>query len=134
MVGLALEANMVHPIQHHEIVGMLPSVLQRGLLLNQFSASDIADAFGIQERTLHRRLQAAGTRFRHELDQVRESLSKQLLETSSLPIYEIAVSLGYADSSGFIRAFHRWTGVSPASWRKRNRSKQAPDHIAESYA
>jgi len=125
---LELEANLFHQMQHHEIMEMLPSVLQRGLLLNQFSASDIADSFGIQERTLHRRLQSEGTSFRHELDQVRESMSMQLLETSSLPICDIAIALGYADSSGFVRAFHRWVGVSPASWRKQNSIKQAPDH------
>ena len=56
----------------------------------------------------------------NELDRVRESLSLQLLESSSLPICEIATSLGYADSSGFIRAFQRWTGSSPAAWRKQN--------------
>ena len=107
-------------MQHHELIDMLPAILQRGVLLEQCSASDIADSFGIQERTLHRRLQSAGTSFRQELDRVRETLSLQLLESSSLPIFDIATSLGYADSSGFIRAFHRWTGKSPASWRKYN--------------
>lgn len=122
---LELEANVLHQMQHHEVVEMLPAVLQRGLLLDQCSAQDIADAFGIQVRTLHRRLQAADTSFREELDRVRESLSMQLLESSSLPICDIATSLGYADSSGFIRAFHRWTGSSPASWRKQNRIQVA---------
>ena len=117
---LELEAKVLHEMQHHELIDMLPAVLQRGVLLEQCSARDIADAFGLQERTLHRRLQAAGTSFRKELDRVRESLSLQLLESSSLPIGEIATSLGYADSSGFIRAFQRWTGSSPASWRKQN--------------
>lgn len=117
---LELEAKVLHEMHHHELIDMLPAVLQRGVLLEQCSARDIADAFGLQERTLHRRLQAADTSFRKELDRVRESLSLQLLESSSLPIGEIATSLGYADSSGFIRAFHRWTGSSPASWRKQN--------------
>ena len=126
---LELEAEVLHRIEHHEIVELLPSVLQRGLFLNRFAASDIADCLGMQERTLHRRLQAVNTSFRHELDQVRESLSVQLLESTSLPIYDIAVSLGYADSSGFIRAFHRWTGVSPAAWRKQNKVNQTPDLI-----
>lgn len=117
---LELEAKVLHEMHHHELIDMLPAVLQRGVLLDQCSARDIADVFGLQERTLHRRLQAAGTSFRKELDSVRESLSLQLLESSSLPIGEIATSLGYADSSGFIRAFHRWTGFSPAVWRKQN--------------
>ncbi len=47
-------------------------------------------------------------------------LFKQLLESTSLPVCDIADALGYADSSGFIRAFQRWSGSSPAVWRKRN--------------
>ena len=117
---LELEAEALHQVQQHEIVDLLPAILQKGLLMDQSSAGDIADAIGIHERTLHRRLQSAGTTFRQQLDLVRESLSLQLLQSSSLPICDIATSLGYADSSGFIRAFHRWTGNSPASWRKQN--------------
>ena len=120
---LEQEANLLHQIQHHEIMEILPSVLQKCLLQDQYKAPDIAAALGIHERTLHRRLKSAGTNFRRELDSVRESLSIQLLEVSALPIYEIATSLGYADSSGFIRAFHRWTGFSPASWRKQHKGK-----------
>jgi len=118
---LELEASALHQMQHHELVDTLPALLQRGLLLDQFSARDIANAVGMHERTLHRRLQSADTSFRQELDRVRESLSLQLLESTSLPVGDIATSLGYADSSGFIRAFRRWSGFSPASWRKRNK-------------
>ena len=115
---LELEANALHQMQHRDIVDSLPALLQKGLLINRCSVHDIADALGIHERTLHRRLRSASTTFRQELDTVRESLSVQLLGISSLPICDIATSMGYADSSGFIRAFHRWTGSSPASWRK----------------
>jgi len=118
---LEQESSVLHQMQQHELVDTLPQVLQRGLLLEQCSVRDIAAAFGLHERTLHRRLHSAGTTFRRELDGVRESLSMQLLESTSLPVCDIATALGYADSSGFIRAFHRWTGFSPANWRKRNR-------------
>ena len=117
---LQQEADMLHRTQPHELADVLPAMLQRGLLLNQFSAESIAGAFGVHERTLHRRLRSAGTSFRQELDRVRESLSLQLLDSTSLPVCDIATSLGYADSSGFIRAFRRWTGFSPARWRKRS--------------
>ena len=120
---LEQEACLLHQMQHQEIMEMLPAVLQRCLLQDQCKARDIADAFGIQERTLHRRLKSAGTSFRHELDSVRQSLSIQLLNVSDLPVYDIATSLGYADSSGFIRAFRRWTGSSPASWRRQNQPR-----------
>jgi len=117
---LELEAKVLHQMRHDQILDTLPAVMQKGLLLGQCSALEIADALGLHERTLHRRLQLTGTTFRQELDRVRESLSIQLLQSSSLPICDIATSLGYADSSGFIRAFHRWTGFSPAVWRKQN--------------
>lgn len=114
------EARHLREIQHQDLTQELPAALRRGLLTEKFSAAEIADFFGLHERTLHRRLRAAGTSFRIELDQARQSISEQLLESTSLPVCDIASALGYADSSGFIRAFQRWSGTSPASWRKHN--------------
>ena len=119
---LELEVGVLHQMQHREIVELLPAVLRQGLLQRRFTASEIADAIGIHERTLHRRLKVAGTTFRKELNQARESLATQLLESSSLLIHDIGSALGYSDSSGFVRAFHNWTGTSPAKWRKRHRT------------
>jgi AraC-like DNA-binding protein len=76
--------------------------------------------FGLHERTLHRRLRIAGTSFRQELDLARQSVSEQLLGSTSLPVCDVANAMGYADSSGFIRAFQRWTGTSPTSWRRKH--------------
>jgi AraC-like DNA-binding protein len=117
---LEQEAKELHGLQHHELIGELPAALSRGLLTEQFAAHHIADGFGIHVRTLHRRLRAAGTSFRQELDQTRKSVSEQLLGSTSLPVWDIAKALGYSDSSGFIRAFQRWYGVSPSVWRKKN--------------
>lgn len=117
---LELEAETLHHLKGEDIHRVLPLVLQRGLLHRQYSAGQIADALKMHERTLHRRLKSVGTSFRHELDAARESLCKQLLESSDRPVGDIATSVGYADSSGFVRAFHRWTGVTPAAWRKQN--------------
>jgi AraC-like DNA-binding protein len=115
---LEKEARILHDIQTGDVMESLPAALRHGLLLNAFSAAEIAAVFGLQERTLHRRLQAAGTTFREELDRVRKTLSKQLLESTDLPVCDIAHALGYADSSGFIRAFQRWLGTNPSTWRR----------------
>jgi len=117
---LKQEARQLHDLHQDEMLAELPAVLRRGLLTEQFSARHIADMFGIHERTLHRRLRLAGTSFRKELDLARKSVSEQLLGSTSLPVCDVANALGYADSSGFIRAFQRWSGTSPSSWRKRN--------------
>ena len=123
---LKQQASELHKMQNKEVLETLPAVLQSCLLRGGCSVREIANAFGVQERTLHRRLKASGTSFRRELGRARECLSTQLLKTSGLPICDIATSLGYADSSGFIRAFKRWTGSSPAAWRKQNSRNQAP--------
>jgi AraC-like DNA-binding protein len=117
---LEKEARALHDLQTGDVLDRLPAVLRNGLLLNQYSAAEIAAVFGLRERTLHRRLQAAGTTFREELDRVRKTLSKQLLERTGLPVCDIAHALGYADSSSFIRAFRRWSGTNPSSWRRQN--------------
>jgi AraC-like DNA-binding protein len=117
------EAMQLHELQHHELMEELPAVMRRGLLAEQFAVRDIADVFGIHERTLHRRLRDAGTSFRRELDNTRKSVSEQLLGSTTLPVCDIATALGYADSSGFIRAFQRWCETSPSSWRKQNSSR-----------
>lgn len=123
---LKREADALHDANHAEIREILPAVLHRALLLKRYSACQVADALKIRERTLHRRLKSAGTSFRFELDAARESLCKQLLENSNRPIGEIATSVGYADSSGFVRAFHHWTGTTPAAWRKQREADSKP--------
>lgn len=114
------EAKQLHELMHHELMEELPAVMRRGLLSEEFSAREIAAVFGLHERTLHRRLRDAGSSFRAELDKTRKSVSEQLLGDTTLPVCDIATALGYADSSGFIRAFQRWTRTSPSSWRKQN--------------
>ncbi len=114
------EAMQLRELQHNELMEELPAVMRRGLLAEQFATRDIADVFGLHERTLHRRLRDAGTSFRRELDNTRKSVSEQLLGSTTLPVCDIATALGYADSSGFIRAFQRWSEISPSLWRKQN--------------
>ena len=109
------EAEYLHELHRGESIHAL---LQRGLLTGRYSASEIAGELGVHERTLHRRLSDEGTNFRHQLDAARRALSERLLASTDQSISDIAMRLGYADASGFIRAFERWHGTSPASWRR----------------
>lgn len=115
---LEKEAEMQHEAHKQELTDKLPAVLRRALLTGQFSKSQVADNLGLHERTLQRRLKASGTSYRQELDTARKSASEELLGSTSLPICDIASTLGYSDSSTFIRAFQRWYGTNPSSWRK----------------
>ncbi len=57
--------------------------------------------------------------FQQVLDETRFGAACQLLDTTRVPLTEIAASLGYAESSVFSRAFRRWSGTSPSSRRSR---------------
>ena len=41
-----------------------------------------------------------------------------LLEQREMQVTEVALQLGYADPSHFVRAFRRWTGQAPGEFRR----------------
>lgn len=69
-------------------------------------------------RTLSRKLLAQGWRYQQLIDQVREINARRQLSDPTLSITLIGQQLGYADSSGFHRAFKKWTGLSPTAFRQ----------------
>jgi AraC-like DNA-binding protein len=76
----------------------------------------------VSSRTLRRHLSRSGTTFQALRDEVRRAYSMTLLERSRLAVDDVARELGYADAAGFVRAFQRWTGETPANYRRRARS------------
>ena len=88
----------------------------------RFSADETAAAFGVNRRTLARRLRERGTTFQALLDDARYGEAQRLLQSSALPVTEIASRLGYADTAAFTRAFRRWSGTSPRRWHARMRA------------
>ncbi|MGK8184076.1 ornithine utilization transcriptional regulator OruR [Pseudomonas aeruginosa] len=69
-------------------------------------------------RSLRRHLLSLGTTYQQVLDDVRKRLALQYLTTTQLPLYEIALLLGFNDSSNFRRAFRKWTGKLPSDYRE----------------
>ncbi len=112
-------------IRHHvaelapeELVARLRRALRVMLAFGHTSANGLAARLAMHPRTLDRRLAASGTSYREVLDEVRFAVARQLVETTALPIGEIAGALGYAEASPFVRAFRRWSGTTPAAWRR----------------
>ena len=48
----------------------------------------------------------------------RLSYAKELLETTSLQVSQIAVQCGFGDVNNFIRAFQEWFGMPPNHFRQ----------------
>ncbi len=93
-------------------------VVRDALLTSHATIERVSGIFSINSRTMHRRLKAQGTSFQSILDECRFQIAKQMLESSDLSHAEIATLLGYSDARGFSRAFRRWSGVNPSSWRE----------------
>ena len=80
----------------------------------------IAHRLGMTERTFQRRLNQSGVTFRQLLaEQLREQATR-LLAQRTLPISQVAFALGYSEQAAFARAFRRWTGQSPRSYRRKS--------------
>ncbi len=84
--------------------------------------TQLAEFLAMTPRTLRRHMARTGTRFRHLVNQARSQRARELLETTRLPVSAIAEQLGYAEAAPFIRAFRRWTGTTPARYRKQMQS------------
>jgi AraC-like DNA-binding protein len=77
----------------------------------------VARLLGLSVRTLQRRLASSGRTWTDVVDSVRRDEAVRLL-ASPAPIVEIAARLGYREQTSFTRAFRRWTGSTPANWRR----------------
>lgn len=84
----------------------------------------VAARLHMSRRSLQRRLQVEGSSLSALLDRLRAELAVQALGDARESIGEVAFRLGFADVTTFHRAFKRWTGVTPATYR-RDRSAAA---------
>jgi len=81
------------------------------------TVSDIAGRFGMSARSLQRRLSDAGYSYQSLVDDSRRQFAERLLKESSYPLAEIAFLTGFSEQSAFNRAFKRWAGQTPRSFR-----------------
>jgi AraC-like DNA-binding protein len=107
-----------------DLPGQVRAVLRNALLTGQASADQVAALFSMHSRTLNRRLNAFGTSFQQLVDACSLEIAQQMLESSAMEVRQIALALGYADPSAFTRAFRRWSGTTPAQWRRTRETVQ----------
>ncbi|MFD4353951.1 AraC family transcriptional regulator ligand-binding domain-containing protein [Nocardia sp. NPDC058518] len=73
----------------------------------------VAKTLAMSQRTLQRHLAEHGTTWRDELDLLRYERAKTLLD-QGLTKSVIAQRLAFTDDRALRKAFHRWTGATPA--------------------
>ncbi len=99
------------------VVGRLRRLLPHFVTTQSASLSAVASRLGLGTRTLNRLVAAAGVSFAQLRDEARYTVACQLLESTHMQANQIADHVGYANASGFTRAFRRWSGVAPSQWR-----------------
>ena len=78
----------------------------------------VARSLGVSARTLQRQLRQEGVTFAKLLAELRREMAPSLLRDGQNSVSEVAFLLGYEDPSAFRRAFQRWFGRSPRSFRR----------------
>ena len=78
----------------------------------------VAEKLNMTSRTLRRKLARENSSFQDILAEVRYELAREYLATSTLPLEEISVLLGYSAPGNFSNAFKRWHGSSPRAYRQ----------------
>jgi AraC-like DNA-binding protein len=101
-----------------DAIGQVRAAIQRELGGGDPSLGRVARALGTSRRALQRRLASEGVMFNDLLDEVRSAVARSHLARRELSVAEVGYLIGFAEQSSFSRAFKRWTGSSPADFRR----------------
>ncbi|MDH4413508.1 MAG: helix-turn-helix transcriptional regulator [Rhizobium sp.] len=83
----------------------------------EWGAVRVTTALGVSEASLRRKLAASGTTLTETIADVRMSRALGLLQTTELPINQVALEVGYGSASKFAARFRERFGLSPRDIR-----------------
>lgn len=100
------------------IVGRVREAIEEELRGGDPRLESVARRLAMSPRTLQRRLKDHGVLFNDVLDAMRFQVAKAHLARRDTASREVAYLLGFAEQSSFNRAFKRWSGQTPAEFRR----------------
>ncbi|MFO7528374.1 MAG: AraC family transcriptional regulator [Marinobacter sp.] len=78
----------------------------------------VAEDLGLTSRTLQRKLSQEGVSYQRLLDDVRQQMAEDYLRNTDMAIPDIALRLGYSETTSFHRKFKAVTGKTPGEFRR----------------
>lgn len=118
LATLATDADLSTRVQHS-----IRQQLRQGITRQDMVAEDL----GMTSRTLQRKLSQEGVSYQKLLDEVRQSLAEDYLRNSDMAIPDIALRLGYSETTSFHRKFKAVAGMTPGEFRQASHSSEAPN-------
>jgi len=116
-----LETQAAHILarlpQRTGLASEVQRALARDLTARGERMASVARELAMSGRTLQRRLAAEGVSYQQLVDAARKEAAARYLADSTLAIAEVAFLLGYSEPAPFHRAFKRWYGTTPDSFR-----------------
>lgn len=113
-----LDAELSEITRESALVTQAKASIAQALSEGAPKMAEIARGLGLSARSFHRRLSEHGINFQALTEQTRRDLAEGLLQDESRSLAEIAFLTGFSEQSAFTRAFKRWVGTTPASYRK----------------
>lgn len=115
--GVALTPQAVPPSTTAQVRHLVSREVQA-----RWSSAEISGHLAMSEATLRRRLLAEGTSLTEVVANVRMASALTLLQATSLPVAEVALSVGYESPSRFAVRFRKRFGFSPSAVRGSERA------------
>ncbi len=113
-----LVAQYLHKLQSPSFLNQVQQALFEMWPRGEAKLDLVASKLHLSPRTLHRKLEEAGTNFRQQQELTRHQLALEFINQSHLSISEIGFLLGFSSNSNFSRAFKRWTQQTPHAYRQ----------------
>lgn len=118
------DTHLASEVESADDAGSLDRVLQseitRALSEGVPTLSSVARSMAMSGRTLQRRLSERGLTYQGVVDEARRRLARRMLRETEASLLEIAFMTGFSEQSSFSRAFRRWEGQTPRSYRLRS--------------
>jgi AraC-like DNA-binding protein len=113
-----LDAELSEITRAPALVTQTKAAIAQALSEGTPKMAEIARGLGLSARSFHRRLSEHGMSFQSLTEETRRDLAEGLLRDESHSLAEIAFLTGFSEQSAFTRAFKRWVGTTPATYRK----------------
>jgi len=108
----------MHQLDRTCMVTRVTQAINKQLPTGEVFEKNIAVSLGVSLRTMQRQLAKQQQSFTQLLEEIRKQLAEQYLANSQMSLNEITYMLGFANQANFTRAFKRWYGIPPSSYRQ----------------